>query len=201
MAKLDIEYLINVDDTGMPKAPNIKQILDKDIMLLFTRDKSKDKSMYIKEVGVVYQLGDPNSIFKQEGLSDKEIIKKCIEYYDLPSTYQPDLLVLKLAKRYYNQRITPAGIALEALQKAMHNETIIINRINEMINDKLNSDLSVEDINTFIGLAKQLNDKAKDIPELSKSIQEAYDNLLYEREAKSQRGGDSVLSSMTEEDL
>lgn len=201
MAKLDIEYLINVDDTGMPKPPNIKQIIDKDIMMLFTRDKTKDKSNYIKEIGVIYQLGDPNSIFKQEGLSDKEIIKKCIEYYDLPNTYQPDLLVLKLAKRYYEQRITPAGVALEALQKAMHNETIIINKINELINDKLNSDLSVEDINSFISLAKQLNDKAKDIPELAKSIQEAYDNLLYEREAKSQRGGSSVLSSMTEEDL
>lgn len=201
MSKLDIKYIITVDDTGMPQAPSLEQLMDRDIKLLYTRDKSKDKSKYIKEVGVIYQLGDPNSIFKQEGLSDKEILKKCIEFYDLPKDYQPDLVVQKLIKRYYNQRITPAGLALEALQKALHNEVLVINKINEMINDKLNGDLSIEDVTTFIGLAKSLNAEAKNIPELSKSIQDAYDNLLYERESKSQRGGSSVLSSMTEEDV
>ena len=102
MNKLDINYLVNVDETGMPIKPTLEQLYDKDIRLLYTRDKSKDKDRYIQEVGVIYQLGNPNSIFKQEGLTDKEIIAKCIEFYDLPKDYKLDLLVLKIAKRYYN---------------------------------------------------------------------------------------------------
>ena len=38
----------------MPAAPSITQLLDKDVRLLFVRDTSKNKEMYIKEVGVIY---------------------------------------------------------------------------------------------------------------------------------------------------
>ena len=31
MARLEIDRLISIDNTGMPVAPNIKQLLDKDI--------------------------------------------------------------------------------------------------------------------------------------------------------------------------
>lgn len=43
MTGLIIENLISVDDTGMPKAPKINQIIDKDVFLLYSRDTSKDK--------------------------------------------------------------------------------------------------------------------------------------------------------------
>ena len=46
--KIRVDKLLTVDDTGMPKAPDIKQILDKDVQLLWLRDKTKDKSQYIK---------------------------------------------------------------------------------------------------------------------------------------------------------
>lgn len=199
MAEIKIHELITVDDTGMPKAPNLYQILDKDIKLLYQRDVTPNKTRYIQEVGVIYQLGNPNSMFKQEGLSDNEIISRCIEYYDLPLNYYPDVLVLKLAKRYYQQKITPAGVALEALQRAVHNEVVIINKLNEILTDKLNTNISIDDANTIIGICKNLNDKAKDIPELSKAITEAYENVLYEKETKKSRGGNAVVSSMVEE--
>ena len=72
---------------------------------LWKRDKTKDKSMYIKEVGVIYYLADPKGPCKQEGLSDAEALKKAIDNFDLPKTYQPDLLVWKLIKRYYEEKI------------------------------------------------------------------------------------------------
>ena len=43
MTGLIIENLISVDDTGIPKAPKINQIIDKDVFLLYSRDTSKDK--------------------------------------------------------------------------------------------------------------------------------------------------------------
>ena len=54
--KIRVDKLLTVDDTGMPKAPDIRQILDKDVQLLWLRDKTKDKSQYIKEVGVTIKL-------------------------------------------------------------------------------------------------------------------------------------------------
>ena len=60
---------------------------------LYTRDKSPNKEMYVKEVGVIYYLGDPKGPCLQEGLSEKEALKKAIENFDLPKNYQPDILV------------------------------------------------------------------------------------------------------------
>ena len=59
MARITLERILTIDSTGLPKAPSITQILDKDVKALWIRDKSPDKSMYIKEAGVIYYLADP----------------------------------------------------------------------------------------------------------------------------------------------
>ena len=51
---LVIDKLLTIDDTGMPKAPTLRQLQDKDVLLLWQRDTSKDKHKYIAEVGVIY---------------------------------------------------------------------------------------------------------------------------------------------------
>ena len=42
MKGLDLDWMLTIDETGMPQAPNIKQLLDKDVALLWTRDKTPD---------------------------------------------------------------------------------------------------------------------------------------------------------------
>ena len=74
-----IDRLLTIDDTGMPKAPNIKQLLDKDVKALYLRDNTPDKIMYIKEVGVIYYLADPKGPCMQEGLSRQEALKEQLE--------------------------------------------------------------------------------------------------------------------------
>ena len=96
MNGLELDWMLTIDETGMPKAPTLKQLLDRDVSLLYTRDKSPNKEMYVKEVGVIYYLGDPKGPCLQEGLSEKEALKKAIENFDLPKNYQPDILVWKL---------------------------------------------------------------------------------------------------------
>ena len=66
MTGLIIENLISVDDTGIPKAPKINQIIDKDVFLLYSRDTSKDKKKYLQECGVIYYLSDTRSPAKQK---------------------------------------------------------------------------------------------------------------------------------------
>lgn len=200
MAKgLNVDELLTIDSTGMPQAPNIKQLLDKDVQLLYLRDKTKDKSMYIKEVGVIYYLADPKGPCKQEGLSDAEALKKAIDNFDLPKTYQPDLLVWKLIKRYYEEKITIAGAAVETLLRSIHNITLAANKMNQMLTDKLNEELSIEDANTIIGIMDNLNKKTAELPNIMKALNTAKENLLYEEEQSVARGGVTILSSMTEE--
>lgn len=197
--KIRVDKLLTVDNTGMPKAPDIRQILDKDVQLLWLRDKTKDKSQYIKEVGVIYYLADPKGPCKQEGLSDNEAIKKAIENFDLPTNYKPDLLVWKLAKRYYEAEITVAGAAVETLLRSIHNVVLAANKMNEMLTDKLNGELSIEDSNTVIGIMDNLNKKTAELPNIMKALNTAKENLLYEEEQQTARGGVTILSSMTEE--
>lgn len=197
--KLRVDKLLTIDDTGMPQAPDVRQLLDKDVQLLWLRDKSKDKSQYIKEVGVIYYLADPKGPCKQEGLSDNEAIKKAIENFDLPKNYQPDLLVWKLAKRYYNAEIGVAGAAVEVLTRSLHNITLAANKMNEILTDKLNKEMAIEEANTIIGIMDNLNKKTAELPTLMKALNTARENLAYEEEQTIARGGSTVTSSMIEE--
>ena len=104
--QLNIEKLIVIDNTGMPKAPTIRQLVDADVRALYARDDSPNKERYIQECIVIYYLGDPKSPARQSGLTDKEALVMAIEQAGLKSNYIPDKLVLKLIKKYYAQNIT-----------------------------------------------------------------------------------------------
>jgi hypothetical protein len=199
MKGLDLDWMLTIDETGMPKAPTMKQLLDRDVALLWTRDKSPDKIQYIKEVGVIYYLGDPKGPCLQEGLSEKESLRRAIENFDLPKDYQPDALVWKLIKRYYNQRVGAAMENVIVLKKGLHNNTLAASKLNELLNEKLNEGASLETAGTIINLMDSLNKKVSDMPGLLKALQQAEENLLFEQEQMSGRGGEVVLSSMIEE--
>lgn len=193
---LVIEKMLTIDETGMPKAPTIRQLQDKDVLLLWQRDTTSDKRKYISEVGVIYYLGDPNSPAKQQGLSDAESLKLAIENYNLPKDYYPDSLVKKLIDKYYINNITEAGIALEALQKSIHLVSMAAVKINEQLNKRLSGALSDDDITPILALMDSVSKRIVEIPALTKSLGTAYENLRTEREEEFARGGKSILSSM-----
>lgn len=197
--KLDITQLITIDDTGMPVAPNAAQLLDKDVRELYRRDKDKNKQGYVKECIVIYYLGDPKSPAKQAGLSDAESLKMAIEQADLPIDYIPDSLVLRLIKRYYEQNIGEAGRTVENLIKGIHNINISIDVINQLLNEKLKTTTDLDTIATVLALVDQVNKKAGEIPSLIKKLEEAKQNLMYEKETELSRGGSIVSSSMDAE--
>ena len=199
MKGLELDWMLTIDETGMPQAPNIKQLLDKDVALLWTRDKTPDKSQYIKEVGVIYYLGDPKGPCLQEGLSERESLKRAIENFDLPKDYQPDVLVWKLIKRYYNQRVGAAMENVIVLKKGLHNNTLAASKLNELLNEQLSQGASLETAGSVISLMDSLNKKVSEMPALLKALQLAEENLLFEQESTSGRGGETILSSMTEE--
>lgn len=195
-----IEKMLTIDDTGMPQAPTIRQLQDKDVALLWQRDTSKDKRRYIGDVGVIYYLGDPKSPAKQQGLSDAESLKMAIDNFNLPKDYTPDSLVNKLINKYYISNITEAGVALEALRKSIHLISIAAVRINEQLNRKLSGALADEDITPILTMMDAVSKRIAEIPALTKALGTAYENLRNEEEEQLARGGKQILSSMDADD-
>ena len=197
--KLLIDSLLLLDDTGMPQPPTLKQLIDRDVRELYRRDKTKEKKMYIAECIVIYYLGDPKSPARQSGLSDPEALKMAIEQAGLPKTYIPDVLVLRLIKRYYEENITEAGKVVENILKGVHNINLSIDVINSLLNEKLKSNPTLEEIPVILDMMKRVNEQAGAIPAMLKKLEEAKQNLMYEKETEISRGGQTVLSSMDAE--
>ena len=200
MKTVTIDSMLVVDDTGMPVPPTIRQLLDRDIRTLYTRDKSKDKKQYIAECIVIYQLGDPKSPARQSGLSEREALKYAIEQAGLDKTYIPDSLVLRLIKRYKDENLTEAGRVVENILQTIHNINLGISQINRFLNEKLASPLDGDTIGVILGLVDNVKKQAGDIPSILKKLEESKQNLLYEQQTELSRGGTAVLSSMDAED-
>lgn len=198
--KLLIDSLINIDDSGMPQPPKTRQLIDRDVRELYRRDTSKDKQKYIKECIVIYYLGDPKSPAKQNGLSDAEALKMAIEQAGLPADYLPDKLVIRLIKRYYNENITEAGVVVENILKGIHNINLIITNINELLNEQLKTNITIESVQSIVSMIDIVNKKSAEMPALIKALEEAKQNLMYEKETELSRGGGQVLSSMDAEE-
>lgn len=192
--------MLVVDESGMPQAPTIRQLLDRDIRNLYSRDRTPDKRKYIAEAIVIYQLGDPKSPARQAGLSEPEALRYAIEQAGLEKNYMPDSLVLKLIKRYYDENITEAGRVVENILQTVHNINLAIKQINNFLNEKLQGTMSTEEIGIILPLIDNVKKQAGDIPSLLKKLEEAKQNLMYEQETELSRGGNAVLSSMDAED-
>lgn len=196
---LTIDSILEIDDSGMPKAPTIRQLLNKNMQKLYSRDKSKDKEQYIKECIVIYYLGDPKSPAKQAGLSDAEALTMAIQQAGLPSNYIPDELVLHLIKEYYNENITEAGRVIENIMQTIHNMNLMVTQMNNILCEKLKGTLTAEDCVNYTAIMKQISNIAGDLPAMDKKLREAKENLIYEKNVQSARGGVVVTSSMDAE--
>ena len=194
--KLCIDTLITIDDNGMPQPPTTRQMIDKDVRMLYSRDKSKDKKNYIAECIVIYYLGDPKSPARQSGLNEAESLKLAIEQAGLEKSYVPDALVIRLIQRYYEQNITEAGKVVENMMQTIHNINLYVSQANNLLNEKLNGTMTLEELNNISPLLDSFKKQASEIPKLLKSLEEAKQNLMYEKETEMSRGGVQVLSSM-----
>ena len=195
-----IDSLIVIDDSGMPKPPTTRQLIDRDVRELYNRDKTKDKKQYIAECIVIYYLGDPKSPARQSGLSDPEALNMAIDQAGLNKDYIPDALVLRLIKRYYEENITEAGKVVENLLKAIHNINLSVNVINSLLNEKLHGTITLEEVPTVMQMVDTVKKMAGDIPSTVKKLEEAKQNLMDEKETELSRGGGAVLASMDAED-
>lgn len=198
--KINIDSLLLLDDTGMPKTITLRQMLDKDVRELYTRDFTEDKSKYIAECIVIYMCGDPKSPARQQGLSEEECIKFAIAQTGLPKSYKPDIVVKRLIKKYNDENLTEAGRVVDNLLKAIHNENKIIDKYLTFLNAEIENAATIDSAAQIAGLMANINKIAKDLPDLVGALNTAKQNLMYEIEEEQSRGGGKVLSSMNAED-
>lgn len=60
-----------------------------------------------------------------------------IKQAGLTDSYIPDVLVIRLIKRYYDENITEAGKVVENILKGIHNINLSIDAINNLLNENL----------------------------------------------------------------
>ena len=202
VADIDLTDLISYDERGYAYAPNIYQIQDKDVALLYQRDKGSPgdvdgtlKLQYIKEAGVVYYLGDPKSPANQMGYSRVEAIKLAKSNYDLDAGWEPDDLILRLATRYRECKMGVAGEALEAALRALHNSTLACNLLNNILSEKMLSGLT-DEASAVISTVTELGKIINILPNQIKTVEDAKQNLLLEKQTKYARGKVKVTNSM-----
>lgn len=196
MNTLNIKNLLTFDIYGNVEPITIEQILDKDVLELYSRDLSQDKSKYKQECGVIYYLGDPNSPVRQNGLSEREALAEAIENFNLPKDYVPDPLVARLISRYNINAITPAGVAIENIRKSLHRISHAAIKIGETIDKLMEGAIEPTDIATFIDLSNKLGKFSTELPDYVAALRVAQDNLRNESEELEARGGETIQYSM-----
>ena len=72
--------------------------------------------------------------------------------------------------------------------------------MNNLLNEKLNSSITLEDVPNILKLVDSVNEKAGELPSILKNLEEAKQSLMYEKTTEVSRGGGAVLSSMDAED-
>lgn len=107
-----------------------------------------------------------------------------IKQAGLTDSYIPDVLVIRLIKRYYDENITEAGKVVENILKGIHNINLSIDAINNLLNEKLNSSPTLEELPNLLQMMKSVNDQANAIPSILKKLEEAKQNLMYEKKLR-----------------
>jgi len=196
MNTLHIKNLLTFDIYGNVEPITLEQILDKDILELYRRDYSQSKDKYKAECGVIYYMGDPQSPPRQNGLTDKECLEAAIENFNLPKDYEPDVLVKRIIDRYNVNAMTPAGVAIENIRKALHRVSHASIKIGETIDAMMSNALEPADVVTIIDLSNKLGKLSTELPNYVASLKVAQDNLRNEAEELEARGGESIYYSM-----
>lgn len=150
---------------------------------IWDRDRTKDKSRALQELGLVYFVCDIRSDY-QYIIDEEERIKEVIQGEGMPKNYVPDKEV-RDAMEFYKSFRTTAEIFLEGTRVAANNFR------NYLINIDLNEEVDGKPKYNVGSVATAL----KQMPQLITDLNKAEIAVKKERdEEKSIRGGGANLS-------
>lgn len=199
VAPLDITGMLAVNDQGIPFAPNLYQIQNKDVKELYVRDITPNKTRYMQEVGVIYYLADPKSPANQMGYSRPEALIVAKQNYGIDANWEPDELVLRIVDEY-KKGWTPAEETFNSAARALHNANLAANFISEQLSVKMSSGLQSDDTLVVIDYINKLSAIINLLPNQLKTINEAKQALLLDNQQRKARGGKVITTSMLSSD-
>lgn len=158
------------------KFDNWKLVITEEALLisafaaLWKRDKSKDKSNALRDLGIIYFLCDPRSDYMF--ITDEEerlnVIK---EQEGLPKNWKPDEALEKAIKAYKLLTTTTSSLLLEDTRILIDKVRMQMKEID--LNAKDDKDKPIYTLNTITSTIKQ-------IPSLTKDLREAEEALSKE---------------------
>lgn len=199
VAPLDITKMLAVNDQGIPYAPNLYQIQNKDVRELYIRDTSSNKLRYIKEAGVIFYIADPKSPPNQMGYSYPEALAAAKANYGLDPNWECDDLILRIINEY-KKGWSPAEESLNSVSRALHNANLAANFISEQLSIKINSGIQAEDTLVVIDYINKLTAIINLLPNQLKTINEAKQAVLLDNQQRKARGGKTITTSMLASD-
>jgi hypothetical protein len=132
--RFNVHHLISFDEAGNAKPLTAEQLLDNDVRAFYQAYyRAEDTSVYIKMCGVIYYLGDPNSPPMQEGLDERECLKRAIYDYELPPTYTPDAVMDKLIAKFRKSEFTILNEAALSLERSVHISMLVSDKYRELL--------------------------------------------------------------------
>lgn len=130
---------------------------------LHKRDKSRDKSNFIRELSFIYFFCDPRSDY-QYLTDDNERIKAIIAGEGLPKDFKIDS-ILKEAIDYYSSFKTTSALLLEDTRAMIEGYRKKIKEVTTQMED-----LEIKDIKDLGAIIKQIPSLIKDLDEAEKAV-------------------------------
>ena len=151
----------NYNITFEPELLTLKVFKD-----LYKRDKSKDKSRFIQELGYIYFMTDPRSDYQY--LTDsEERHREIVKGEDLPTTFKVDE-VLQKAMDYYSSFKPTSALLLEDTRVAVDKLRQQLRNIN--LAEKDDKGKPIYTLNTITATIKQIPSLVKDLDEAEKAL-------------------------------
>ena len=150
---------------------------------LFMRDKTKDKSRFLQELGYIYFMLDPRSDYMYI-TDNEERSKAIIEGEGLPDTWKVDS-ALQDAMEYYKSFRPTSALLLEDTRIAVDKVREFLRTVDLTAEDEKGKPKhTIQSVTTAI----------KQIPQLAKDLAEAEKALAKEIEEQSKARGNSEMS-------
>ena len=133
---------------------------------LFMRDKTKDKSRFLQELGYIYFMLDPRSDYMYI-TDNEERSKAIIEGEGLPNTWKVDS-TLQEAMDYYKSFRPTSALLLEDTRIAVDKLREALRSIN--LTDVDDKGRPIYTLNTIVSTIKQVPSLVKDLDDAERAI-------------------------------
>lgn len=130
---------------------------------LYTRDRTKDKSRFLQELGLIYFYADPRSDY-QYLIDEDERLKAIIEGEGLPNDFRIDK-DLQSAIDYYSTFKTTSALLLEDTRAMIEGYR---KKIKELTTEM--ESLEIKEIKDLGMIIKQIPSLIKDLDEAEKAV-------------------------------